>query len=398
MSVTLGRPVGLRDEDIDVSLPSVLDHEDMATNGAQQPNYTSPFLHVIAIRKLAGKILQSVNCTPQNRNMSDHQRLAIRQSLHDELDAWKTEIPRVNLNSPKPDMRPSSSFLWAAWYEIPYHNALLLLYRPSPLFPTTSAPTDGRSGEWRAALDQIFNSSKSVIHLYADLHRTRRLNYSWITLHAVFMAGLAYVYCISRMIKEGFRAGGGVPVCMDYTCIIADTRACSNVLVAINERWGAARGSCEIFERLSTALIQDAVKVRLKINQIQHSTTAQTYNSGIMGGLAHSMNPHDASTQVGDPGHVPRSFMPNTSSTRRPNVQNSPPENHQLSAAVGFRQFYQDLQGGPLGSLQYDYEMVPSEVITGFSHDWFEGESVPEFSNSSDMTDLWQTIGATNSF
>ena len=203
----MGRPVAFRDDEIDVSLPSVLGDGETALVGAQHSGFISPFLHVIAIRKLAGKILQTVYCNVQNRTLPDEQKLVLRQSLHAELDAWKADIPKVNLSSPNPGEQSSSSFLWATWYEIPYHNAVLLLYRPSPLFPSSSAPTSERTGERRFALDQIFTSSKAVIHLYADLHRIQRLNYSWITLHAILTAGLAYVYCSSLIMKEHVRAG-----------------------------------------------------------------------------------------------------------------------------------------------------------------------------------------------
>jgi hypothetical protein len=99
---------------------------------------------------------------------------------------------------------------------------------------------------------------------------TRRLlNYSWITLHGVFIAGLAYVYCVGRALTDPT----GTLLVPDYLEIINDTRACSNMLVAISERWNAIRRSCELFNSLSNAVIRDAVNATLRVSN--ESTSGQ---------------------------------------------------------------------------------------------------------------------------
>lgn len=90
-----------------------------------------------------------------------------------------------------------------------------------------------------ATLQKIFGSSKQAVLLYASLNRSRRINYSWITLHAVFMAGLTYTYAVSRHFRERRRqspAGAMLESDPSTMEIVNDTRACSNVVVAVSER------------------------------------------------------------------------------------------------------------------------------------------------------------------
>jgi hypothetical protein len=400
--VTLGRPVALRNEDIDVSLPTAFDIDQLSLeklqSGIDIPDlqYTSPFLHLIRIRRLAGNILQSIHCT--NQNISDQEKYALRQKLHEELEAWKAEIPSIDKLPSGEDERLASSFRSPMWYEVPYHNAVLLLYRPSSAFPHPEALIRSEAGTSVDILSQNLNSAKSVIRLYAELHRTRRLNYSWITLHAVFIAGLTYVYAISRVIKDKAWSGLDTPGCLEYTRIIDDTRSCSNVLVAISERWGASRSSCEIFDRLSTAIIEDAVNASHGVHRSNPMPLGCTES-------AHNVldEPSDADDSNVDPrvhhgdgatpshGHQDTAFI-SSDYNKEMTPSSLLPESYHQSAETGFRQFYQDLQGGLSTSLPHNHGHIPSEVISGFSQNWFEGENA-DLGISNEAMDIWQIMG-----
>lgn len=156
-----------------------------------------------------------------------------------------------------------------------YYNALLMLYRPSPGLSSASSRDS-------AVLQTIFVAAKKAITLYAHLHRSRRINYTWITLHSVFMAGLSLVYAVGRHFRShkrsasngngngsGAGGGGGVTLSIlerDPTIIdiVNDSRACSNVLVAISERWNVSKSCHDVFNRLSDAIIADAVEYHTK--------------------------------------------------------------------------------------------------------------------------------------
>lgn len=96
-------------------------------------------------------------------------------------------------------------------------------------------------------LAQIYHSSRQSISSYADLHKARKINYAWITLHAVYLVGLSYVYALRthfqnkrrqlQSLADGLPSAFQAQLTPDPTIsqIVSDTRACSTVLVALSE-------------------------------------------------------------------------------------------------------------------------------------------------------------------
>ncbi|EEP77790.1 predicted protein [Uncinocarpus reesii 1704] len=300
VSITLGRPFAVRLEDIDVSLPDSQFDLDITPPGSsfypsngETFSRTALFVHIVRYRILCGKILASLHSSQRSRpKIEASSALEMRENLAAELEAWRHDtvslnLPAVDLTSAIPGDR--SSFRAHEWYEILYHNAILMLYRPSPAFSalTVKAPV---------AIQTIFMAAKQSITLYAHLHRSRRINYTWITLHAVFMAGLSYVYAVGRHFRAKRRlATGGHPTTMldedpSIIEIVNETRACSNVLVAVSERWSASRHTHEVFHRLSDAVLADAIEL-LSSPPPSSSTAGQHSQTPIpMAGLSSPSN------------------------------------------------------------------------------------------------------------
>lgn len=259
VSFTLGRPAAIKDEDIDVCLPSVCDDNDFGPGKPVPPaqsgdNQASPFLHLVRIRRISGQILSAFYRVRQLHEFTREELCHIRHQLLQEVKSWNEDTAHVRMtNHPPSDGSFTSCFLTKEWYTAVFNNAVLLLYRPSPSFPHSASSPSQINEEGN--LLQLWSAAKGSITAYADLHNKRRLNYSWITLHGVFIAGLTYIYCIGRALKDPYRT---TPL-PDYLEIINDTRTCSNVLVAICERWNIVRRSCEMFNQLSNAVIRDAV-------------------------------------------------------------------------------------------------------------------------------------------
>lgn len=271
VSINLGRPLAIRLEDIDVALPDPqFDLDVNPPDCSFQPTSTETFsrtalfVHIVRYRILCGKVLVSLHSGLRTAHKSDEtSTVASRDRLGAELEEWRREttalhLPAVDLSSAIPGDR--SSFRAHEWYELLYHNALLMLYRPLPELSPTNSKTP-------AIIRSIFKAAKQSITLYAHLHRSRRINYTWITLHAVFMAGLSYVYAVGRHFRAkrcGFSPGQGAPMLHEDPTIIEivnETRACSNVLVAVSERWSGSRNSHEVFHRLSDAVLVDAIEL-----------------------------------------------------------------------------------------------------------------------------------------
>lgn len=262
VSITLGRPLAISIDDVDVELP-LPENEDVVTSGLRDlngsPGRTSIFVHIVRYRLLCGKIMKGLHGL-KRPNHEEGEIYLMRDSLAMELEKWwqdteSLQLPEFGSSSPSPQQR--SSFLSREWYEIIYQNATLMLFRPSPMLSDISRDP--------ATLQKIFSSAKRAVLLYASLHRSRRINYSWITLHSVFMAGLSYIYAVSCHFRERRRQSPtGAMLAVDPTTIeiVNDTRACSNVLVAVSERWNALRHCHEVFDRLSDAVLEDAIKLQ----------------------------------------------------------------------------------------------------------------------------------------
>ena len=266
-------------DDIDVKLPYTEGNYITSSEFISEPdsvvNRTSIFVHVIHYRILCGKIMRTLHGLKrpgdEDANIRDR-----RDNLLSELDDWRLKtrdlgLPDVDLSSTMAQDR--SSFRSKEWYEMLYNNAILMLFRPSPMLSDISGDA--------ATLQKLFHSSKQAVILYAYLHRSRKINYSWITLHSVFMAGLTYLYALSRHFRERRRSNSTAAMLASDPSpieIVNDTRACSNVLVAVSERWNALRHCHEVFDRLSDAVLGDAIKLQCSPPQSSRQTPAPRHN------------------------------------------------------------------------------------------------------------------------
>ena len=281
MGFTLGRPLAIRDDEIDVPLPSPLSDEEIDAHNMtltpSNPNDSprlSPFLHLIRIRKLSGQILSTFYNSRHTHNTSLEEKKTVRQQFRHDIIAWRDDTKLLNLQKRGPgESSYLSCFLTEEWYEAVYNNALLLLYRPSPYLPHVDMEqsTDIEQPEVMVLLE----AAKASIESYSTLRQKRRLNYSWITLHGVFLAGIAYVYGTGRLLREPtYRA-----LAPDILSIIEVTRGCSNVLVAICERWNVSRRSCDLFNKLSNAIITDSLNAtKMGQNDKQYTHMGSTFN------------------------------------------------------------------------------------------------------------------------
>lgn len=99
-----------------------------------------------------------------------------RSSLFSDLNRWhartrELHLPDVNLSTAM--VRDRLCYRPRRWFEMLYHNTVLMLYRPSLMLPVT--------------LRNIFWSAKQPITLYSYLHRPRKINHRWLALQFVII-------------------------------------------------------------------------------------------------------------------------------------------------------------------------------------------------------------------
>lgn len=219
VSITLGRPLAVHLEDTDVALPSapIEEREEEVvspqSNGSRdslriEPSYRmAVFAHIIRYRALCGKILITLHRGRRGATPPLNERIAKRNELAAELEAWRVDtaflkLPEMDLSIPLAEAR--SSFRSEAWYELLYQNGVLLLYRPSPSNASSGTQDEDNS------VRNTHAAAKQSITLYGYLFQSRKINFSWITLHAVFLAGLSYVHAVSQHLRETRKQRNGI--------------------------------------------------------------------------------------------------------------------------------------------------------------------------------------------
>ncbi|CAD0082728.1 unnamed protein product [Aureobasidium vineae] len=265
-SLILGRPCAIRDDDFDHVCPM---EDSTIIPSPSADGHIMPFVfrHIVSYRLLCGRVVSALH-RKKASDVSEQHVLQIRQELCADLEKWKQDVEQLHLE--QTPQTSSSCHLSMEWYDLLYSNAMLILWRPSPLLPDVSHDAK--------ALQFIFESAKQSITIYASLHKSRKINYSWITLQSVFLAGLSYVYACGRHFRSRWRNPSEPSLQKDPTTIevVNDTRACSNVLVAVSERWNALRNCHEVFDRLSDAILSDAIKLQTaQAQQMAHSMVTQ---------------------------------------------------------------------------------------------------------------------------
>lgn len=104
------------------------------------------------------------------------------------------------------------------WLDLHLNITLSLLYRPSP----------GNSRPNRDFLLEGIKAAGSIIRVYKTLWRRRALNFIWLAIHHVFMAGVTYLNSIWIANSEGWS------IVTSYIDAILDIQTCSQVLEAMS--------------------------------------------------------------------------------------------------------------------------------------------------------------------
>jgi hypothetical protein len=367
VSISLGRPLALHDDDIQVQLPSAAGDEALDQASRDIPlspsNKTSPFVMHILLRKIQSRIHRSMYTSQPIQALPMHERQAIRREIFNELQLWQSNISLLNLPPKDKLSATTSSYLHPSWYQALYHSGCLLLFRPSATFPATEGLESYEDMD--DVPQMIWNSSRLVLSHYYELLRDRHLNYSWVCLYTIFMAGLANTYsvgCCAQRRKRGIMAF--LPSFFD---VVSDVRDCSNILTAICERWDDARGSCDIFNRLSMSALKELVA-----STSFHQRSVPVPGNNQTNAESTSVTFENVGTR--QPTENGRRLTPQTlPSPGFPDAVMHPDQyaNDSFSAfdpIVDFQQIFQEMQD----TINTSGPAQTNEVMLGFSQEWFE--------------------------
>lgn len=273
----LGRPVGIPDDAIDVEMPLDLEDEYIARDGLRkeprsssndQPTYMTGAIHVIKLRRLwskfASNLYQTATKETPPRNMTEQ---VVVDRLRQELEEWHAAIPNPIDN---PGSSPLSVFASQAWFQIAYDHSILLLYRHHITIP--SSP--GEEGSVEKAFEECAHRAREMCLLYRKLYQSPTIQFTWGSLHILFVGGMTYLYCLwkSEKVRLSSRQSDVISTCM----------ACNTVLVIIAERWSQATTYRDAFETLSERTINMVCNERSKTSDfnLHRSGAGSTQQQG----------------------------------------------------------------------------------------------------------------------
>ncbi|KAF6795398.1 fungal specific transcription factor [Colletotrichum musicola] len=259
VAFTLGRPVGIPEDAIDVELPLDIDDESISAGGlasnprtcaTDPPTLMTGFVHAIRLRRLWTKISDNLYPPITRRCGGNCGQRATIESLRQELDEWRANTPDQLDYSRS---HPLCVFTSRSWFQLAYDHSILLLYRQYMTGSTGSQDGGGQGTAFNdaeateRALEECAIRAREMCHLYRMVYQSSSVQFTWGSLHILFLGGLTYLYCLwrSKRVRESARQADVVTTCM----------ACTTVLIIIAERWNLATSYRDIFEALSQRTI-----------------------------------------------------------------------------------------------------------------------------------------------
>ncbi|KAL2812528.1 fungal-specific transcription factor domain-containing protein [Aspergillus granulosus] len=218
VSVALGRPFALHDDDIDVTPFAPADDDTIYATGITpqstlQPSIMAVPLHILALRRIASKISRTMY--PNRKaavDITPNQHAETIHSLHQDLLTWRRNMP-----FPLPDTHPSVPHLTTLWYDFNYYTHLAMIYRPTPTSPTMDP----------ARVKTLENAACMALRQAFAMHQQLRFAYNWLNFLALFTCTISLIYAVTAQ-------PGGLGLALRSTRVIEDLE----LAMALFERFG----------------------------------------------------------------------------------------------------------------------------------------------------------------
>ncbi|KAL4912760.1 fungal-specific transcription factor domain-containing protein [Aspergillus aurantiobrunneus] len=191
LSVVLGRPRLMHDDEIDQDFPDTVNDEDMGPHGplVSEANEESHIISLIfhaKIAKIIGQISREVYCIGTGQNA--HQAAAAHRLVR-ELHAWHSDLP-PHLGTVKPSTLIPSFRREATALDLAYLHALIHATRPSLL----GSGSNANEPEAPDRVTECLSAAKKTLELVNNMANDDYLFHSfWWTQYVLFCA-LAVVY------------------------------------------------------------------------------------------------------------------------------------------------------------------------------------------------------------
>ncbi|RDW85138.1 hypothetical protein BP6252_02728 [Coleophoma cylindrospora] len=247
VSLALGRPPAISDNDIDVELPLDIDEatdSELAIQQAAQlateiprnpPTTLTSFVHRVRLKRIESEIQHLLYRVDRPIKASD----SIIQDFLNQLYAWRDMLPKDAKNfDDKGDLHVPFDGLDV--YMVSYHRCIRLLLYPQ----LSSKPLNLHY------IQTCATSCAGVCSAYRRLHHRMSVGFSALSIQSVFLSGLTLLYCYWLSPES---------------IAINPLTDCSIMLYVMTERWPSARKYRDVFEQIKdsvTGLVDQAQSSR----------------------------------------------------------------------------------------------------------------------------------------
>lgn len=299
---TLGRPLGIPEDSIDVELPLDIDDENITATGLVGPPRsqatTAPTLmtgaiHAIKLRRLWTQLSDHLYPSRSTQCTSDCLNKGTFESLRATLEEWRASAPDLLDHSAS---HPLSVFASKSWFQLAYDHSILLLYRHYIVSPPGN--DDAVNGHLPLGvipdhqehvdtiLEECFLRAKDICLLYRRIYQSSSVQFTWGSLHILFLGGLTYLFCLWRSPRLRTKT--------KQSDIITTCLACSTVLIIIAERWNLATSYRDTFEALS----QKTIAMVCDGSNNLAGTSRDSISTGTYAGVQQPFQPHVSETSA----------------------------------------------------------------------------------------------------
>ncbi|KAJ4318218.1 hypothetical protein N0V84_006974 [Fusarium piperis] len=222
------------------SYPSDMDDDHLKSENPKPRQDDEPLtnmtsaIHLFKLARFNNEIKCVLYCV-------DRQHPPYLRSVIVDTEAWKTDILN-RLRQWRRDVprhkETSSRHYINLLCEIKYHELVMLILRPNPLFHDPD----------KAAIRECFSSAMACSELYHKLYMTNMLHFGWISVHSLFLCVMVMFYCVWTP--------RGIADEANFDSLMRALKVSSDVLSAMGEYWPEAKKSRDVLDRVSTATIR----------------------------------------------------------------------------------------------------------------------------------------------
>lgn len=229
-SVTLGRPVALQDDDINVPLPLILDDDEI--------DDITTYRLVIHLRQIEGQILKRVHSVNVHKKKANRNRLEaevceqVLTELRDEVEEWHNKATELETLTTKPKQSLAFRAL-IPWFTARYNHLLILLYRPSYLNPQPL----------QDILDTLGKACLETLSATYKLFKAKSLPLNWTTLYRFLMVGTTILYCLCKWAIDLMESKTEICYCIE-------------IFQAFGSDWVVAKKCAEVFKTIENKLLE----------------------------------------------------------------------------------------------------------------------------------------------